>query len=361
MSTHEVLVVQIEEVTKHPNADTLSVIKMSGNDYTAISRTGDFQVGDLAIYIEPDYKINTLRPEFAFLHDGKRDTLRISAKRLRGVWSEGLLVKTQAHHKLGDNVLEEYGIERYEPPIARGFKGGFDGGKLNSGLMGKPPPIPAQEYGLENFKKHSKLIDDGEEVYYTVKIHGSNFRAVFWEDQMYCGSRTTWKYKPGTVIERTHPYTQEKIEIIAGESTWWEALEQNPWIEEWCRNHPGMVVYGEVFGENVQGAKFHYGYKGNALGVRVFDVLVKGLWTPFQSLVEDPVYQGLKLVPIVFNGPHNKDKLQELAELDETAFDNCGDKHIREGIVIKLKTEKLNERIGRVALKYVSNNYLSRS
>jgi hypothetical protein len=51
----------------------------------------------------------------------------------------------------------------------------------------------------------------------------------------------------------------------------------------------------------------------------------------------------------------------ELAEKWEDSLENCGENHIREGIVIR-KVENVKDEHGRrVVLKYVSNNYLMRS
>jgi ATP-dependent RNA circularization protein (DNA/RNA ligase family) len=151
------------------------------------------------------------------------------------------------------------------------------------------------------------------------------------------------------------------IERFAPESSWWKALEDNPWIEEWCRKHPGQIVYGEIFGPKVQGNLFNYGKKENQIGFRVFDVLLNGNWVDFETLTSSPEYAELQLVPIVFSGPHNREVLEELAEAPETSLPNIPANHIREGIVIKPFKEKYDERLGRVALKYVSNNYLTKS
>lgn len=362
--THEVLVVKIESVSKHPNADNLEIISISGYTYSIISKKGDFLPGDLGIFIEPDYVVKTTRNEFSSIHDGKHDTQRITVRRFRGLWSEGLLIKAKDHHKLGDNVMEELEITRWEPPLSKGFRFGAEGTDLKSGIVANSPKIskiPIPEYHLENFKKYFRLVSENDIVYYTTKIHGTSARFVFWNGEMHCGSRTTWKRKPGLPIEYYNHKTGEIIQKQAPENSWWEALKQNPWIEEWCKNNPGMIVYGEVFGSIVQGNKFHYGYKDGKLGFRVFDVFRDDKWVDFDELVKNPIFNGLKLVPILFHGKHDAVILEKLAEAPEDSLENCGKDHIREGIVIKNAIEKFNEKIGRIALKFVSKNYLMKS
>ena len=364
MSTHEVLVVKIEEIIKHDNADLLEIVKVSGYDYSIISKKGDFQVGDLGIFIEPDYVVKTTRSEFSFLFDGK-ETKRIRVKKIRGIWSQGLLLKAKPHHNLGDNVMDELEITRWEPPATNGFSWGAEGSALKSGMCAAEPRIPGidniPKYDLENYKKHSKVISTEDLVYYTTKIHGASARFVFWDGQMHAGSRTTWKRKPGEIVEYNNFKTGESIQKETPANSWWTVLEQNPWIEEWCRKNPGLIVYGEVFGSIVQGNKFHYGYKNGAIGFRVFDVLNFGNWASFKELVENPVYDGLKLVPVLYCGKHDPQLLFDMAEMPENSLENCGADHVREGIVIKPAIEKIDYKLGRVALKYVSNNYLMKS
>jgi RNA ligase (TIGR02306 family) len=356
---HEILVVKVNSVVPHPNADSLDLIQVDGFDYNIISRRNQFQVGDLGVYIEPDYVVSTEIEDFAFL--GKlRNSVRITNKRLRGLWSDGLLIPAKSHHVLGQNVMEEYKITRWEPPVRnnRGF--GNEGSDMQTGWQAPGPEIVSPKYDLENFKKYSSLISEEDVVYYTVKIHGCNGRFVYSNGQMYCGSRTTWKYKPGTVIERTNTKTGEKIETTAPDNSWWNALSQNEWLEEWCRNNPDSVVYGEVFGSDIQGHKFHYGYQSGSLGIRIFDVLENSKWIPFHQLISNTKYDSLSLVPSVYFGPHNKELLYSLIEENETSLE-CGLNHIREGIVIKLQNERIDFKIGRVALKCVGRKYLERS
>ena len=80
MSTHKVEVVSINEIERHPNADSLDLVRIYG--FTAIVRLGQFKPGDLAVYIEPDYVVPD-NEQFAFL----KGKTRIRAMKLRGVWS----------------------------------------------------------------------------------------------------------------------------------------------------------------------------------------------------------------------------------------------------------------------------------
>ena len=135
-------------------------------------------------------------------------------------------------------------------------------------------------------------------------------------------------------------------------NAWWTALEQNPWIRTWCSNNPGTVLYGEVFGPNIQQG-FHYGLKSGQMGFVVFDILRKGHWVPNSDFSREE-FQGLNFVPTLYTGANNAEVIRSLAEENES-FNGAG--HIREGVVVKLVTERHDPEIGRLALKHVSNRY----
>lgn len=322
MSTHEVKVVRIEQVLPHPNADKLELIPIGG--YQAISAKGNYKPGDLAVYIEPDYVVPDV-PEFSFL-GGRR---RIGAKRLRGLWSEGLLINAPEGAVEGQDVMQSMGIERWEPPTH---------GEPRSWFGVKGPPLGCIEtvpefikaipkYDLENLKKHAFLFTEGEPVIVTEKLHGTNARYVFHDGQMYCGSRTQWRKSDPTNV-------------------YWEALKQNPFIEAWCRANPDVVLLGEIFGW-VQDLR--YGAKEGEYRFAAFDAWHDGLgWVPTDMETD------LQRVPVVAMMPFSMEKLKELAEKD-SFFGG-----VSEGLVVQPLEERHDPRHGRVKMKLVSNRYLSR-
>lgn len=182
MSTHEVLVVKVNNIFPHPEPATTALEIVKVWDYEFIVRKGDFKLNDLVVVVEPDYVVPVTHPLFKFLDvKGTGKPQRITTKRLRGVWSQGLVVPALPHHKEGQNVIEELGIIRYEPKV--NHYQGWGGGQLDSGLMECEPNIPGTasipKYDLENFKRYASVLEEGEQVIYTTKLHGSNFRCVY--------------------------------------------------------------------------------------------------------------------------------------------------------------------------------------
>lgn len=336
MSTHETRVIRITEILPHPNADRLQMVPVFG--YLCAIRKDSFKIGDLAVFVEPDYVVPLDRPEFSFLskpNHPERKSERIAVQKLRGVYSQGLLVPAPSGCKEGDNAIELLGITRYEPPEEIMVRGAF---------AEKGPEIVAPKYDLENLKKYNTLLIEDEEVIVTGKIHGCNSRWLWHQDRMWVGSHTQWKRKPGEIIESDGQ--------VVPNNAWWEALKQNPWMLEWCKAHPDIVVYGEVYGQVQKG--FQYGMAPGKYGIAVFDILQDRQWIPNAEFVNE-FYNDLKFVQTLYRGPFKLSIVEKLTEMKET-FNNCGG--IREGVVVVPVNERWDPYIGRVKLKYVSNQYL---
>lgn len=343
MSTHSVDVIRIDEILPHPNADKLEIVKIY--EFTCCVRKGDWKPGNLAAYIEPDYVVDVRRPEFSFLRcKDTRDEERIKPKRLRGIMSQGLLIPAPAGSKEGDNVIEQLGVKRYVPPMT-GRPNGSRPGHVKSSNAIAGPEGWYPKYDLENWRKYSRLMVEGEKVYVTEKLHGANAKFRFHDGEMYCGSRTRWVANDG-------------------ENSWSMALQQNPWIAAFCENNPDLTVYGEIYGW-VQDLK--YGHEKGEISFRAFDLLRGNTWldaedlwsTLFRQNLEE-INEGSQLlgVPLIVVGEYSKDMINQFVD-GQTTIPQAD--HVREGIVIKPSKERCDIRLGRVALKCVSNEYLVRT
>lgn len=323
MSTHRVEVVRLGPVEKHPNADTLGIVAVWG--YTAIVRLGDYVEGDLVAYIEPDYVVPLDRPEFAFLRDS-----RIRAKRLRGVWSQGLIIRAPEGAAEGDDVMELLGIVRYEPKVRYNRFGAASGPPIGS------EPAHAtlaclSKYDLENLRRYNSAFEHGEPVHVSEKIHGANGRFAFRDGRMWYGSRSQW-WKPDV------------------ESWWSAAAAQHPWIVEWCEANQDAVLYGEVFG--VQ--DLAYGLKPGHLGFAAFDVFRNGHFV--DAIDFEGELEASKRCPSWFT-TFDLDALAEASRSDSWLTPG----QVAEGIVVKPLRERFERSVGRLALKLVSDRYLERA
>ena len=87
----------------------------------------------------------------------------------------------------------------------------------------------------------------------------------------------------------------------------------------------------------------------------MFDRAVDGEYLPWEEVTVWAYQYGVPLVPVLYNGVFDVDKIHELADGDSTIPEA---KHIREGVVVKLAwEERTNPQIGRMILKYIGTEY----
>lgn len=376
-STHQVEIVRVRP-EKHPNADKLLVAKVFG--YCCVMNTEEWapRIKDgevLCAYLPPDSLVDISQPEFTFLAEqAKAGKVRIKAKKLRGIISFGLLVPAPEGAKEGEDVAARLNVGHYEPVPEHEKRNGMKTG----GEAASAPPVPAVKYDVDAFRRHSHLFTPGEPVVVTEKLDGSNSRYVYCDGQMHCGSHYEWKREYPTfdhitienllargvpeerakeVVEKVHSKPKQK-------NIFWDMLEKTPALEKFCRDNPGLVVYGEIYG-NVNCIK--YGLPdGNRFAA--FDIMKDGKWLDFQVAYETAWQNDLDWVPVVsekpfkyfVNGwPYDFDGVCAMAEGD-TLVEGAKPKTIREGVVVRPLIERWDYRAGRIAFKCVSGTYLER-
>lgn len=335
MSTHAIEIVEIGDILPHLNADRLAITHVFG--WQCCIGKDDFKKGDKAVYIPPDFLCPLSHPSFAFLdkHNGKTHE-HIKVRRFKGALSQGLIIPVPEELKelpVGTNVIEQLGIERYEPPLPKSTGGDFVGG---------PSGLYTPKFDVENYQRYRDKFVAGEEVCLTEKLHGCNSRFVYAQNKdgewtQFVGSHTNWMKE------------DEK-------NIWWMAFRQCPAIGEWCKANPLKILFGECFGR-VQ--RMVYGAGKNDIFFAGFAILEKNVWLDYyvcQELIKP--FPGLKWVPLVYRGPFDEKKALELAELDSIV---PGANHLAEGVVIVPVKERTDSEIGRVCLKLVSNRYLEKS
>lgn len=361
-SNHQANIVRITTRLPHNNADTLERVVIGG--YQVVVKKGEFNDGDLAIYIQPDSVVPQTEP-FRFIwetyqtEDGTvpEKRRRITVRKFRGEWSEGLLMPMSILPKYsnfalayggveGSDVSDILGITHYNPPEPQDvqnlnggnekrpktLKGWFFYILRKLGIKYGQPKVMADlglpVYDVEAYKNYVNAFIPGEMVYVTEKIHGSNARFVYMDGKMHAGSRNLWKSPDSNCV-------------------WRKALVQNPWIEEWCRENEGNVLYGEVV--PTQG-KFSYGCSSGEIRFFAFDIFTKdGVWQkPFHAVPS---------VPLIMIMPFDIERIKKFVDGPSEVL---GAKNIREGVVVTPLTERHVIGLGRLQLKIVSNEFLKK-
>lgn len=332
MSEFHVVAQRLGKFGKHPGADTLSIINLGG--YPVIFKTDAFREGDLVVRIPPDAVVDTTREEFSFLaKDAVNDRYRVKAIKMRKVPSHGFLVPAPSDASEGQDVRHLLGVEKYDPGPCYQI-----GGYLAGDYERVPQENVVPQYDIEGMRKYESVLEVGEPVVATEKIHGSNGRWAFIDGVLYCGSRT--KFRKNSV---------------------WNRMAEKYELESILSRRPGLVLYGEVYGSGIQ--DLTYGLKDGEQRVAFFDVYDSrtGKWYDVEQFATFCEVHGLPTCPVLYGGPYDPDRMFEYAEGSSRLALLNGDKdHVREGIVIKPTTERWNQDIGRAFLKLVGENYLLR-
>ncbi len=342
-------VVQITEVLPHPNADRLDIVHFamaSGPTvYDVVIQKGTFKVGDLAAYFSVDCLLPTAHEAFAFLTgrlDGAgKDVYRLRAARLRGVFSQGLMVPAPLGLTLGDSVAELFGVgyHRAAEPAEN----------TNQQPSKKPRKQPLPIYGVESLKKVPRMFSDEEPVLVTEKCHGSNARWS-WIPKTFLGIRYGWRFVVGShrVIKEgqgNHFYDEDV----------WTMAAKNMRLAERTAKYKGYAFYGELYGHTYTGQKIQdltYGRgPSDGPGLMCFDILAPdGTWLPWSERAEILEACSLDHVPILHMGVTTRADILAMAE-GKSTLDN---KTQREGVVV----EALEG--ARRKAKYVGEGYLMR-
>ena len=330
-----VLVSTVENVRPHPNADRLEICDVLG--WQMVVPKEIYADGDKVVYFPPD----TLIPaEWAdqwgvrtYLKGKQND--RVGKINLRGEPSFGLAVRPPEDQDwpVGTNVAEFFGATKYEPPI-----------RVSAGDAAEPHPLFHKYTDMENLRNYPHVLEEGEEVVVTEKIHGTNCRVGLIEGEEMAGSMELRRERPAEDQVETNtywfPWTLPGVRDLIC------ALAERKSARQ-------VILFGEVYGGSVQ--SLHYGIpKGKGLGFRAFDILVEGRYLEQDELESVCTEFAVEMVPVLYRGPFSLAKIRETSS-GQTALD---DDHMREGSVVKPIHERTHPDVGRLVMKYLSDEYL---
>ena len=331
MSSLIVDVTPVLEILPHDNADTLEILKIKG--WYCISTKGVHKVGDSVVY----FPVDTLLPiklaehlnVWNYLSNKTEEYGRIKTVKLRGEYSQGLVIAEQniidyihteySNQKIAEgmaNIVEILELKKWDPPIKIQMRGN-----------GRNQHPDFHRYtDIENYNNYPNVIQIGEEVIITEKLHGTNFRVANIDGEIHVGSHNVnLKEDPDNLYWKC--YLASDIKNIL---------------------YPGMMVYGEIYGLGVQ-KKTHYGEPVPT--IRVFDITQNGKYEDW-DFVETICHQNnIPLVPILYKGPWSED-LTELRNGNSTLAD-----HIREGVVVKTTIERYERKTHRAIVKLISEKF----
>ncbi|WP_030946200.1 RNA ligase (ATP) [Streptomyces sp. NRRL S-646] len=340
---------EVLTVHEHPNADALELAQVGL--YRAVVAKGAYRTGDAAVYI----------PEQSVLPTGLIEELgltgrlagsnsdRVKAVRLRGELSQGIVCRPKALADVdlaraaldGTDFAEQLGITKWVPPIPPTMDGEVESA---------PELLPWVD--IENIQRFPDIFTPGEAVVLTEKLHGSACLLTYLaeEDRVHVSSKG---FGAKSLALKEDP-----------RNLYWRAMHGHGVAEVAARlaerlGARRVGIFGEVYGAGVQDLTYGADGRRESLGYAVFDVSAEIDGTVRWLDAAELLGGELPLVPRLFEGAYDIDRVLEVASGRETVSGRG--LHLREGVVIRPAVERYSPVTGgRAIAKAVSAAYLTR-
>ena len=259
----------------------------------------------------------------------------IKAKKIRGVFSMGMIMPNEFELNLGSSIVEQYGLKKWEEQEEENIVPN----RVKSGFQDKKPTeFSLPYYDIEGFRKYAYLLKPEQEIVICEKIHGSNAAYCYYGDKLWVKSRQ---------------YYKEESDI----DSWWLAAKLLN-LPEKLSKYPKLAFFGELVGYN---KGFKYGCKikdgqmlSNVIFFDIYDTDTKRFlnYDRFIEIIND---LGLEHSPILYRGKGiSKEDIYKLAE-GKSTIDSS---HIREGVVIRSVEETFSSELqSRFQLKLIGEGY----
>jgi RNA ligase (TIGR02306 family) len=339
---------KIGSISEIPNADNIELVTVGG--WNAITKKGEYKVDDKVVVATTDAVIPQALSDLMEVTNYLRKGQRVRTVKLRGVYSECLLIpfKYLAPKSLennvneGDDMMGILGITKYEPSV-KTVQLSVGGRKIKY----HQNPNFKVYYKFPNQKNVPDMFNEEDEVVITRKLHGTNARygivrkkrLSLWDRvKMLFGNQwAAFEYVYGS-------HNVEKGSDSQGfyDTDVWKTVANNYDIRGKLWDHvkdtyeptdlnEGVVIYGEIYGAGIQK---NYEYGLTDVKFAGFDVEVDGVYQPYIN--ETVHFDCLQLpqVELLYEGNWNKE------EQDKYVFNNFveGTKVPHEGIVVKSVT-----------------------
>lgn len=365
---NRVIVVAVEHVEKHPNADRLDIVRFAG--WNIVTQKGNFSSGDRAVYFPIDsvlpseLELELFPPESKI----KLTKSRIKTIKIRGAISQGMLVPANdpsivsrcGQVFMGDDITDKLGVTKYEPPVEQQ--------PLSFGVAKpkKKHPFFPEYAKIGHLKNYPDLFTEGDQVVVTEKIHGTNFRAgwvpvqldTFWKRFTYMVKKIVGRADEWEFVYGSHAVNISDKGYGNGfypKNVYSEAV-QNYGLEH--KIPKGYVIYGEIYGSGIQKG-YGYGLEPHEHRLAIFDVLVtdhnyQQRYLDWEGVEHFSKATLLPLVPVLYKGSYKPEVIDDWVG-GKSVLSPA--QNVREGCVIKPWVETKCW-IGRKMLRAINPEYL---
>jgi RNA ligase (TIGR02306 family) len=286
---------KIGSISEIPNADNIELVTVGG--WNAITKKGEYKVDDKVVVATTDAVIPQALSDLMEVTNYLRKGQRVRTVKLRGVYSECLLIpfKYLAPKSLennvneGDDMMGILGITKYEPPV-KTVQLSVGGRKIKY----HQNPNFKVYYKFPNQKNVPDMFSEEDEVVITRKLHGTNARygivrkkklSIWDRVKMFFGNQwAAFEYVYGS-------HNVEKGSDSQGfyDTDVWKTVANTYDIRGKLWDHvkdtyeptdlnEGVVIYGEIYGAGIQK---NYEYGLTDVKFAGFDVEVDGVYQPY--------------------------------------------------------------------------------
>jgi len=335
----------IGEIRPIEGADNIELAIVNG--WHAITKKGEYEVGNKVVIATTDAVIPVELSDSMGVTGYLRKGQRVRTVKLRGVYSECLIMSKNVIPALrkhptiaeGEDLMELLGIVKYEPPVKM-VEMSVGGRKFKY----HQNPNFHVYYKFPNLKNVPDLFTEEDSVSITRKLHGTNARygivrkkklSILDRIKKFFGNKWVdfeWVYGSHNVEKGSDSqgfYSTDVWRTVADGNNiqykLWEYVKKYYTPE---RLGSGIVIYGEIYGHGIQK---NYDYGLTDIRFAGFDVEIDGVYQSF--FTERGIFDELDLpkVDLLYTGPWNKE-IQ-----DSFVFGNFidGTKVPHEGIVVK--------------------------
>jgi len=333
---------KVTEIKAIEGADNIELAVVGG--WNAIVKKGEYKVGDLVIVATTDAVIPETLSDAIGVTSYLRKGQRVRTVKLRGVYSECLILPFSIAPMMrlpieGEDMMEVLGIFKYEPPAVQV--------QLASGRKIKYHQNPnfGVYYKFPNLKNVAGMFTEDDLVEITRKLHGTNARYGIVKKKKLSILDKVKRFFGNELVAYEYVYGSHNVEKGSDSQGFydtdvWRTVAENYEIREklwslfkqykdYYNIEEGIVIYGEIYGEGIQ-KNYDYGLDG--IRFAGFDVTINGGYCD-SVRTRDIFFNVLELpyVPTLYAGPWS----QEIQ--DQYVFNNFieGTKVPHEGIVIK--------------------------
>ena len=335
----------IGEIRPIEGADNIELAMVGG--WQAITKKGEYSVGDKVVVATTDAVIPVELSDLMGVTGYLRKGQRVRTVKLRGVYSECLIMSKNTIPALrkyptlteGEDLMELLGIVKYEPPVKM-VEMSVGGRKIKS----HQNPNFHVYHKFPNLKNVPDLFTEEDKVSITRKLHGTNARYGIVRKKKLSILDRIKKFFGNKWVEFDYVYGSHNVEKGSTSQGFystdvWRTVAEEYNIQDKLWNYvkkyytperlgSGIVIYGEIYGHGIQK---NYDYGLSDIRFAGFDVEIDGVYQPF--FTERGVFLELDLpkVDLLYSGPWNKETQ------DSFVFGNFidGTKVPHEGIVVK--------------------------